>query len=35
ANEGIIEADVRSVNAEQLAVVARRIAEVLNKEKQA
>ncbi|EPG9997802.1 TPA: DgaE family pyridoxal phosphate-dependent ammonia lyase [Klebsiella pneumoniae] len=35
ANEGIIEADVRSVNAEQLEVVARRIAEVLNKEKQA
>ena len=35
ANEGIIEADVRSVNAQQLEVVARRIAEVLNKEKQA
>ena len=35
ANEGIIEADVRSVNAEQLAVVARRIAEVLGQEKQA
>ncbi|EHM51523.1 DgaE family pyridoxal phosphate-dependent ammonia lyase [Yokenella regensburgei] len=35
ANEGIIEADVRSVNGEQLDIVARRIAEVLNKEQQA
>nr|WP_318383217.1 DgaE family pyridoxal phosphate-dependent ammonia lyase [uncultured Enterobacter sp.] len=32
ANEGIIEADVRSVSADQLAIVARRIADVLNKE---
>lgn len=35
ANEGIIEADVRSVNAQQLEIVSRRIAEVLNKEKNA
>jgi L-seryl-tRNA(Ser) seleniumtransferase len=35
ANEGIIEADVRSVNAQQLEIVASRIAQVLNKEKQA
>ncbi|MBV8042643.1 DgaE family pyridoxal phosphate-dependent ammonia lyase [Pluralibacter sp.] len=35
ANEGIIEADVRSVNAQQLEIVARRIADVLNKEKNA
>ena len=35
ANEGIIEADVRSVNAEQLAIVARRIEEVLRKENHA
>jgi L-seryl-tRNA(Ser) seleniumtransferase len=35
ANEGIIEADVRSVSAQQLEIVASRIAEVLNKEKQA
>ena len=33
ANEGIIEADVRSVTAEQLTIVARRIADVLSKEK--
>lgn len=35
ANEGIIEADVRSVNAAQLDIVARRIAEVVNQEKMA
>lgn len=35
ANEGIIEADVRSVNAQQLEIVSRRIAEVLKKEKNA
>ncbi|WP_308560803.1 DgaE family pyridoxal phosphate-dependent ammonia lyase [uncultured Klebsiella sp.] len=35
ANEGIIEADVRSVNSRQLEIVFRRIAEVLNKEKKA
>ena len=35
ANEGIIEADVRSVDAQQLEIVSRRIAEVLNKEKTA
>ena len=35
ANEGIIEADVRSVNAAQLAIVARRIEEVLRKENHA
>ena len=35
ANEGIIEADVRSVNADQLNVVYRRISEVLGQEKNA
>ncbi|EHJ8357749.1 SelA-like pyridoxal phosphate-dependent enzyme [Salmonella enterica subsp. enterica serovar Enteritidis] len=35
ANEGIIEADVRSVDRAQLAIVARRIGEVINQEKQA
>lgn len=35
ANEGIIEADVRSVTAEQLEIVANRIAEELNKEQRA
>ena len=35
ANEGIIEADVRSVDAQQLEIVSRRIAEILNKEKTA
>ncbi|MBY6259741.1 DgaE family pyridoxal phosphate-dependent ammonia lyase [Phytobacter diazotrophicus] len=35
ANEGIIEADVRSVSAEQLDIVANRIAEELNKEPRA
>ena len=35
ANEGIIEADVRSVSAQQLEIVSRRIGEVLNKEKKA
>ena len=35
ANEGIIEADVRSVNAEQLNIVFRRIREVLGQEKNA
>ena len=35
ANEGIIEADVRSVNAQQLEIVAKRIEAVLNKEKNA
>ena len=35
ANEGIIEADVRSVDAQQLEIVSRRIAEVLNQEKKA
>jgi L-seryl-tRNA(Ser) seleniumtransferase len=35
ANEGIIEADVRSVTAEQLDIVANRIAEELNKEHRA
>ena len=35
ANEGIIEADVRSVTAEQLDIVASRIAEELNKEQHA
>ncbi|AUV02856.1 DgaE family pyridoxal phosphate-dependent ammonia lyase [Phytobacter ursingii] len=35
ANEGIIEADVRSVTAEQLDIVANRIAEELNKEPRA
>lgn len=35
ANEGIIEADVRSVNAQQLEIIARRIAEVLNMENNA
>ncbi|MGC7980401.1 L-seryl-tRNA selenium transferase, partial [Salmonella enterica] len=34
-NEGIIEADVRSVDRAQLAIVARRISEVINQEKQA
>lgn len=33
ANEGIIEADVRSVNADQLNIVYRRISEVLGQEK--
>lgn len=33
ANEGIIEADVRSVDRAQLAIVARRIGEVINQEK--
>ena len=33
ANEGIIEADVRSVNADQLNIVYRRISEVLNRRK--
>ncbi|WP_242389742.1 DgaE family pyridoxal phosphate-dependent ammonia lyase [Kosakonia cowanii] len=32
ANEGIIEADVRSVSAEQLTIITQRIAEELNKE---
>ena len=32
ANEGIIEADVRSVSPEQLTIIAQRIAEELNKE---
>ncbi|EAO4175860.1 DgaE family pyridoxal phosphate-dependent ammonia lyase [Salmonella enterica] len=35
ANEGIIEADVRSVDRAQLAIVARRIGEVINQEKKA
>ena len=35
ANEGIIEADVRSVNADQLNIVYRRISEVLGQEKNA
>lgn len=35
ANEGIIEADVRSVNADQLNIVYRRISEVLGQEKKA
>ncbi|WP_254554974.1 L-seryl-tRNA selenium transferase, partial [Salmonella enterica] len=35
ANEGIIEADVRSVDRAQLSSVARRIGEVINQEKQA
>lgn len=35
ANEGIIEADVRSVNAAQLAIVARRIEEILHQENHA
>ncbi|PWC09555.1 SelA-like pyridoxal phosphate-dependent enzyme [Brenneria roseae subsp. americana] len=35
ANEGIIEADVRSVTAEQLDIVYRRIRDVLNQEKSA
>ncbi|WP_437886784.1 DgaE family pyridoxal phosphate-dependent ammonia lyase [Phytobacter sp. V91] len=35
ANEGIIEADVRSVSPAQLAIVAKRIAEELNKEQTA
>lgn len=35
ANEGIIEADVRSVSAEQLNIVYRRISEVLGQEKKA
>lgn len=33
ANEGIIEADVRSVNQAQLEIVARRIRDVINQEK--
>ncbi len=33
ANEGIIEADVRSVDRAQLAIVARRIGEVINQRK--
>ncbi len=35
ANEGIIEADVRSVDRAQLEIVARRIADVINQEKSA
>lgn len=35
ANEGIIEADVRSVNADQLNIVYRRMSEVLGQEKKA
>ncbi len=35
ANEGIIEADVRSVNQAQLEIVARRIRDVINQEKKA
>lgn len=35
ANDGIIEADVRSVDRTQLAIVARRIADVLHQEKKA
>ena len=35
ANEGIIEADVRSVSADQLNIVYRRISEVLGQEKKA
>ena len=35
ANEGIIEADVRSVSADQLDIIIRRIADVLNKEQTA
>lgn len=35
ANEGIIEADVRSVDRAQLAIVARRIADVTRQEKTA
>ena len=35
ANEGIIEADVRSVDRAQLDIVARRIGDVINQEKQA
>ena len=35
ANEGIIEADVRSVDRAQLEIVARRIVEVISQEKKA